>query len=67
MWQLETDVDKASQVSLALAADGDRTRVILVPNDFWRMPEGASGHGRRRWRGRRLGSGLKHFANFAAT
>jgi len=42
-WQLETDVEKASRVSVSFIADGDNTRVILVHNDFWRLGEGGQG------------------------
>jgi hypothetical protein len=39
-WQLETDVEKASRVSVSFIANGDNTRVVLVHNDFWRLGEG---------------------------
>ncbi|MBV9515139.1 MAG: SRPBCC domain-containing protein, partial [Mycobacteriaceae bacterium] len=42
-WQLETDVEKASRVSVSFSADGDNTRVILVHNDFWRLGDGGQG------------------------
>lgn len=65
-WQLETDVDKASRVSVAFTAEGDRTRVILVHKDFWRMPEGGQGMADAVGAADGWGSGLKHFADFAA-
>ncbi|MBV8966914.1 MAG: SRPBCC family protein [Mycobacteriaceae bacterium] len=42
-WQLETDVEKASRVSVSFVADGNNTRVILVHNDFWRLGDGGQG------------------------
>jgi uncharacterized protein YndB with AHSA1/START domain len=39
-WQLETDVEKASRVSVSFIPDGDNTRVVLVHNDFWRLGDG---------------------------
>src|ERR1700694_1645572 len=42
-WQLETDVEKASRVSISFTADGARTRVVLVHSDFWRLSDGGKG------------------------
>jgi len=42
-WQLETDVEKASRVSISFTADGERTRVVLVHSDFWRLSDGGKG------------------------
>ena len=65
-WQLETDVEKASRVSVAFTADGDRTRVVVVHKDFWRMAEGGQGMADAVGSVDGWGSGLKHFADFAA-
>lgn len=65
-WQLETDVEKASRVSVAFTADGDRTRVVVVHKDFWRMAEGGQGMAGAVGSVDGWGSGLKHFADFAA-
>ncbi len=42
-WQPETDVEKASRVSVTFTADGEKTRIVLVHNDFGRHADG--GHG----------------------
>ena len=63
---LETDVEKASRVSVAFTADGDRTRVVVVHKDFWRMAEGGQGMADAVGSVDGWGSGLKHFADFAA-
>lgn len=65
-WQLETDVDKASRVSVSFTAEGDRTRVAVVHNDFWRMSEGGQGMADAVGSADGWGSGLKRFADFAA-
>ncbi len=65
-WQLETDVEKASRVSVAFVADGDRTRVIVVHKDFWRLAEGGRGMADAVGGAEGWGSGLQHFADFAA-
>ena len=66
-WQLETDVDKASRVSVTFTADGDRTRVALVHKDFWRMPEGGQGMADSVGAAEGWGSGLQCFADYVAT
>ena len=65
-WQLETDVEKASRVSVAFIADGDRTRVIVVHKDFWRLAEGGQGMADAVGGAEGWGFGLQHFADFAA-
>ncbi len=65
-WQLERDTEKASRVTVTFTAQGDRTRVVVVHKDFWRMGEGGKGMadavgGVDGW-----GSGLTKFAEFAA-
>jgi hypothetical protein len=42
-WQLETDAQKASRLTVSFTADGDRKRVVLVHTDFWRLPDGGQG------------------------
>ena len=42
-WQLESDVEKASRVAVSFLPEGDRTRVVLVHNDFWRLADGGRG------------------------
>ncbi|MDT2007080.1 ATPase [Rhodococcus opacus] len=63
-WQLETDIEKASRVSVSFAADGDRTRVILVHNDFWRLPAGGEGMAAAVGEPGGWGAGLQRFADF---
>jgi uncharacterized protein YndB with AHSA1/START domain len=41
-WQAETDIDRASRVSVSFTADGDRTRVEVVHNEFWRLADGGA-------------------------
>jgi uncharacterized protein YndB with AHSA1/START domain len=65
-WQLETDVEKASRVSVTFAAEGDRTRVALVHKDFWRMPEGGQGMADAVGAAEGWGSGLQCFADYVA-
>ncbi len=65
-WQLETDVEKASRVSVAFIAEGDRTRVIVVHKDFWRLAEGGQGMADAVGGAEGWGSGLQQFADFAA-
>ena len=65
-WQLETDVEKASRVSVAFSAEGDRTRVVVVHKDFWRLAEGGQGMADAVGGAEGWGSGLQHFADFAA-
>jgi uncharacterized protein YndB with AHSA1/START domain len=64
-WQLETDVDKASRVSVSFAPDGDGTRVTVVHKDFWRLGEGGQGMADAVGAAEGWGSGLKRFAEFA--
>ena len=42
-WQLETDTERASRVSVTFSAEGDRTRVTLVHGEFWRLADGGDG------------------------
>lgn len=65
-WQLETDVEKASRVTVTFAAEGDRTRVSVVHNDFWRISEGGQGMADAVGAVDGWGSGLQKFAEFAA-
>jgi uncharacterized protein YndB with AHSA1/START domain len=65
-WQLETDVEKASRVSVTFTAEGDRTRVALVHKDFWRMSEGGQAMADAVGSADGWGSGLQCFAEFAA-
>lgn len=65
-WQLETDVEKASRVAVSFTAEGDRTRVSVVHNDFWRLGEGGQGMAGSVGAADGWGSGLKQFAEFAA-
>jgi hypothetical protein len=65
-WQLETDVEKASRVSVTFVAEGDRTRVALVHKDFWRMPDGGHGMAEAVGAAEGWGSGLQCFADYAA-
>ena len=65
-WQLETDAEKASRVSVGFTAEGDRTRVIVVHKDFWRLTEGGQGMADAVGAPDGWGSGLKLFAEFVA-
>lgn len=64
-WQLETDPEKASRVSILFMADGENTRVVLVHSEFWRLGDGGQGMADA------VGSpdgwqlGLQRFADFA--
>jgi uncharacterized protein YndB with AHSA1/START domain len=64
-WQLERDVEKASRVTVTFTAEGDRTRVVLVHSDFWRMSEGGKGMADAVGAVDGWGSGLTKFAEFA--
>lgn len=64
-WQLETDVEKASRVTVTFTAEGDRTRVAVVHKDFWRMGEGGPGMAEAVGAAEGWGSGLARFAEFA--
>lgn len=64
-WQLETDVERASRVSVTFTAEGDRTRVTLVHKDFWRMAEGGHGMADAVGSPDGWGSGLTAFVDFA--
>jgi uncharacterized protein YndB with AHSA1/START domain len=65
-WQLETDVEKASRVTVTFAAEGDSTRVTVVHKDFWRLSEGGQGMADAVGAADGWGSGLQQFADFAA-
>ena len=65
-WQLETDPEKASRVSVSFAADGDNTRVVLVHNDFWRLGEGGRGMADAVGSPDGWGLGLGRFVEYAA-
>jgi uncharacterized protein YndB with AHSA1/START domain len=64
-WQLETDVEKASRVTVSFTAEGDRTRVTVVHKEFWRLPEGGQGMANAVGDAEGWGAGLKRFAEFA--
>jgi uncharacterized protein YndB with AHSA1/START domain len=63
-WQLETDVQKASRVAVSFTADGDRTRVVVVHNEFWRLPEGGEGMAGTVATPEGWALGLQRFADF---
>lgn len=65
-WQVETDVEKASRVAVSFTAQGDRTRVTLVHNEFWRLAEGGQGMADAVGAAEGWGSALSRFAEFAA-
>ena len=65
-WQLETDVDKASRVSVTFTAEGDGRESSVVHKDFWRLAEGGQGMADAVGAADGWGSGLKQFAEFAA-
>ena len=65
-WQLEKDVEKASRVTVTFTTEGDRTRVIVVHKDFWRLGEGGQGMAGAVGAADGWGFGLKQFAEFAA-
>lgn len=65
-WQLETDVDKASRVSVTFEADGENTRVTLVHNEFWRLGDGGQGMADAVGAAEGWGAGLSRFADYAA-
>jgi uncharacterized protein YndB with AHSA1/START domain len=65
-WQLESDVDKASRVSVTFTADGDKTRVAVTHKDFWRMSQGGQGMADAVGAVDGWGSGLKAFAEYAS-
>jgi uncharacterized protein YndB with AHSA1/START domain len=65
-WQLETNADKASRVSVSFVADGDRTRVTLVHNDFWRLSDGGQGMADAVAAPEGWDLGLQRFANLVA-
>jgi uncharacterized protein YndB with AHSA1/START domain len=64
-WQLETDVAKASRVSVTFTAEGDRTRVAVVHKDFWRLAKGGQGMADAVGSADGWGSGLQRYAEFA--
>ena len=65
-WQIETDVEKASRVSVTFTAEGDRTRVAVVHKDFWRLGDEGQGMADAVGSADGWGSGLHRFAEFAA-
>jgi hypothetical protein len=65
-WALETDVDKASRVTVSFTAQGDSTRVTVVHKDFWRLGDGGQGMADAVGGADGWGSGLERFADFAA-
>jgi uncharacterized protein YndB with AHSA1/START domain len=65
-WQLETDVEKASRVTVTFTAEGDKTRVSVVHKEFWRLGEGGHGMAGAVGAADGWGSGLTAFAAFAA-
>lgn len=65
-WQLETDVEKASRVTVEFTAEGDKTRVSVVHKDFWRLGDGGQAMADAVGAADGWGSGLTQFAEFAA-
>ena len=65
-WQPETDVEKCSTVSVSFSAEGDGTRVVVVHNEFWRMPEGGQGMADAVGAPDGWQLGLNRFADFVA-
>jgi uncharacterized protein YndB with AHSA1/START domain len=65
-WQLETDAEKASRVSVSFVAEGEHTRVVLVHNEFWRLGDGGQGMGEAVGTPDGWQLGLRRFAEFAA-
>jgi uncharacterized protein YndB with AHSA1/START domain len=65
-WALETDVEKASRVTVSFTAQGDSTRVTVVHKDFWRLGDGGQGMADAVGGADGWGSGLERFADFAA-
>ncbi len=65
-WQPETDVEKASRVTVSFDAEGEQTRVTVVHRDFWRLGQGGQGMADAVGGADGWGSGLKQFAEFAA-
>jgi len=65
-WQVETDVEKASRVTVSFAAEGERTRVTLVHNEFWRLAEGGQGMADAVGAAGGWGSALSRFTELAA-
>jgi uncharacterized protein YndB with AHSA1/START domain len=65
-WQLETDVEKASRVTVTFTAEGDKTRVSVVHKDFWRLGEDGNGMAGAVGAPDGWGSGLTMFAKLAA-
>jgi len=65
-WQLETDVEKASRVTVTFTAEGDKTRVSVVHKEFWRLGEDRNGMAGAVGAPDGWGSGLTMFANLAA-
>jgi len=63
-WQLETDVEKASRVAVSFIPEGDRTRVVLVHNDFWRLSDGGAGMAEAVGAPDGWGAGLRRFVEF---
>jgi uncharacterized protein YndB with AHSA1/START domain len=66
-WQAETDVEKASRVSVSFIPDGESTRVVLVHNDFWRLGEGGQAMAEAVGTPDGWSRGLSRFAEFART
>ncbi|MBV8929595.1 MAG: SRPBCC family protein [Mycobacteriaceae bacterium] len=65
-WQLESDVEKASRVSVSFTAEGDRTRVTVVHKEFWRLGQGGQDMADAVGAAGGWGSGLQAFAEFAS-
>ena len=65
-WQLETDVEKASRVSVSFTAEGDNTRVALVHSDFGRLSDGGQGMAEAVGAPEGWQLGLRSFAHFVA-
>ncbi|TSE00246.1 ATPase [Skermania sp. ID1734] len=64
-WQLESDVEKASRVSVTFTAEDGRTRVTLVHNEFWRLRDGGGAMAAAVGDASGWGKGLELFAEYA--
>jgi uncharacterized protein YndB with AHSA1/START domain len=65
-WQLETDVEKASRVSLSFSPEGEQTRVTVVHNEFERLSDGGQGMAEAVGAPDGWQLGLRRFAEFVA-
>ena len=65
-WQIETDVERASRVTVEFLATPEGTRITLVHNEFDRMVDGAAGMSSAVGGDGGWPQGLSRFAEFAA-